>query len=73
MKVPVSIAAIRQETPTVRSFRLDLGGQEFHFKPGQWLDCYAAIEGRLEVAGFSITSSPLRRDSIELAVKYEQW
>ncbi len=69
MRVPARIAAIRQETPTVRSFRLDLDGQEFHFKPGQWVDCYAAIEGRLKVAGFSITSSPLLQSSIELAVK----
>ena len=69
--LPVRIAAIRQETPTVKGFQLDLGEQEFTFLPGQWIDCYAEITGLLEVAGYSITSSPLTSGRIEIAVKLE--
>jgi ferredoxin-NADP reductase len=69
MKIPAKIAAIQQETPSVKSFRLDLEGQQFSFLPGQWVDCYAEVNGRLEVAGYSMTSSPLTRGTIDLAVK----
>ena len=69
MRIAARIASVRQETPTVKSFRLDLEGREFHFLPGQWADCYEEIAGRLEVAGYSMTSSPLTKGMIELAVK----
>ena len=69
MQIPVRIAAIRQETPTVKSLRLDLGGQEFRFLPGQWIDCYAEIDGAVGIAGYSMTSSPTTTDAIDLAVK----
>jgi hypothetical protein len=46
MRIPVRIETIKQETPTVKSFELDLGGQEFSFLPGQWIDCYAEVDGR---------------------------
>ena len=71
MKIPVRIAAIRQETPSIKSFRLDMGCQDFSFLPGQWVDCYADIDGRLDVAGYSMTSSPLHTETIDLAVKLE--
>ena len=71
MTIPVRIASIEQGTPTIKLFTLDLGGQEFDFLPGQWVDCYAEIGGRLEVAGYSMTSSPLTRGTIDLAVKIE--
>ena len=69
MKVTARLASIRQETPTVKSFRLELEDAGFRFLPGQWVDLYVEIAGRLEVAGYSITSSPLARGTIELAVK----
>lgn len=69
MRIQVRIEAIRRETPTVKSFRLDLGGQEFSFLPGQWIDCYAEVDGRQEVAGYTITSSPTTEGSIEIAVR----
>jgi ferredoxin-NADP reductase len=72
MRVPVRIDAIRQETPTVKSLRLDLGGQEFSFLPGQWIDCYAEIDGRPEVAGYTITSSPTTEGTIEIAVRFSE-
>ena len=69
MKIPTKITAIRQETPTVKSFKLGLGGREFSFLPGQWLDCYAEVDEEMEVAGYSITSSPATEGAIEIAVK----
>lgn len=68
----VEITHIRQETPTVKSFRLALPAPTFSFWPGQWVDLY--IEAPAEgpngiIGGFSITSSPLHRDYIELAIK----
>ena len=69
MKIPATILAVSQETPTVKSINLDLGGQDFSFLPGQWIDCYVEIDGHEEVAGFSMTSSPLVHGSIDLAVK----
>ncbi len=69
MQIPVTIIDIRQETPTTKSLRLDLGGQEFRFLPGQWMDCYAEIDGEVGIAGYSMTSSPTTTDTIDLAVK----
>jgi len=69
MAVDVTITRIRQETPSVKSFLLDLGGEPFSFKPGQWVDFYIDLGYKTEVGGFSIISSPLQRGAIELAVK----
>ncbi len=69
MIIPVKIADIRQETPTVRVLKIDLQGQEFTYKPGQWIDCYADINGSREVVGYSLASSPTMKGFIELAVK----
>jgi ferredoxin-NADP reductase len=67
--IPVKIAEIRQETPTVRVLRLDLQGQGFKYKAGQWIDCYAEIDGLRQVVGYSLASSPSSEGFIELAVK----
>ena len=68
MRSKAQIASIGQETPTVRTFTLEVS-REFRFLPGQWVDCYAEVEGSLQVAGYSMTSSPTRTGMIELAVK----
>ncbi len=65
----VEIMEIRRETPTVRSFTLDLGEQEFTFLPGQWVDCYLDAEGKWGVAGYTITSSPTKKGTIDLTVR----
>ena len=67
--LPVTIAAIRQGTPTVKVFTLATGGARLAFFAGQWVDCYAEIDGELAVAGYSLTSSPTTRDTVEIAVK----
>ena len=67
--ITVKIAEIRQETPTVRVLTIDLQGQEFNYKSGQWIDCYADVNGRREIVGYSLASSPSSNDFIELAIK----
>ena len=64
------ITAIRQETRTVKSFQMDLGDAPFTFMPGQWLDLYLDDpELGLVVGGFSMTSSPVQKGYVGLAVK----
>lgn len=70
MEIEAHIAAIRQETPLVKSFVLELEGQEMPFLPGQYVDLVVDTDYDSLVGGFSIASSPLRKDRIQLAVKY---
>ncbi len=65
-----TITDIRQETPTIKSFVLDYGDQPFEFLPGQWIDLWLDVDGEPAVAGYSMTSAPTRRGSIQLAIKY---
>ena len=67
--IPVVIASIRDETPTVKRVVFDLGGQPFRFLPGQWIDCYLHAGPDAPVAGYSMTSSPRDTSTIEIAVK----
>ena len=67
--IPARISDIRDATPTIKVISLDLLGQEFVFKPGQWIDCYSEIDGVREVAGYTITSSPSLEGFLELAIK----
>ena len=69
MRIPVRIAEIQQISPTVKSFTLALDGQPFAFLPGQWIDCFQEIDGKTEVAGYSMTSSPTEGDWFSIAVK----
>ena len=69
MKISVRIAEIQDISPTVKAFVLDLQGQEFSFFAGQWIDCFVEINGRTEVAGYSITSSPTVVGWFSIAVK----
>jgi ferredoxin-NADP reductase len=67
--IPVKIAEIQQSTPTVKTLRLGLMGQMFSFHSGQWIDCYADIDGERRVAGYTLTSSPNVKDHVEISVK----
>ena len=70
MKTVARIARIRQETPTVKSFLLELRGLDLPFMPGQWVDMYIDSPSvGTEIGGFSMTSSPLQKGKIEFAVK----
>ncbi len=70
--IDATIAAIRQATPTVKVFTLRTGEQQMEYKPGQWLDFYVEVDGTTEVGGYSMTSSPLTKGSLELAIKYSE-
>ena len=72
MRVPATITHIARQTPTIKSFDLDLGGHELGFKPGQWVDFFVTLEGAEAVGGYSITSSPSIQDSISLAIKLDE-
>ena len=72
MRIPATITRIAQQTPTIKSFNLDLGGHELDFKPGQWVDIFVSIEGAEAIGGYSITSSPSVQDSIGLAIKLDE-
>ncbi|MDP6455161.1 MAG: FAD-binding oxidoreductase [SAR202 cluster bacterium] len=71
MRITVKIAAISQETPTIKSFRLDLGGQDFEYRSGQWVDFFVRIDGAEAVGGYSITSNPTHKEYIDLAIKLD--
>ena len=64
------ISSIQQASPSVKIFQLDYDQQPFHYLAGQWIDLYADINGKTEVGGYSMTSSPHQSGTcIELAVK----
>lgn len=69
MEVDATIVRIKTLSPTVKSFHFDLGGADLSFLPGQWVDFYVDTGSSTEVGGFSITSSPLKRGTLELAIK----
>ena len=69
MRISVRIADIQKISPTVKSFTLALDGKPFTFLPGQWIDCFIEIDGRTEVAGYSMTSSPTEPGWFSIAVK----
>ncbi len=70
--IPVTIKEIEQATPTIRLIKLDLNEQEFEYKAGQWIDCYAEIDGERKIVGYSLASSPTVEGRIELAVKISE-
>lgn len=71
MRLPATIVAISQETPTIKSFALDLDGREIGFMAGQWVDFFVTLEGAEAVGGYSITSSPAEQTAFSLAIKQD--
>ncbi len=67
--VVARILAIANLTQTVKAFTLELDQGPYRFLPGQWVDLYLDVGGRIEIGGYSITSSPLQRGTIELTVR----
>ena len=69
------VAAIFQETPDVKTFRLvdpEGGGIPFTFLPGQFLTFSAEIDGKPVRRSYTIASSPAQREYIEITVKREE-
>lgn len=63
-----TIVATTKITKRIKSFRLDYGERSFSFKPGQWIDLYAPIEGK-NIGGYTITSSVFDKCHIELLIR----
>lgn len=66
--ITARIVEATQETPTIRSFVLDTGGQ-YTSQPGQWIDLFAEVDGETRAAGLSPTSMPDDQGRIQVAVK----
>ena len=64
-----NIAAIAPATPSIHVLRLAIPDPAFRFLPGQWVDLSIEISGVAHAAGYSITTSPIHRGEIELAIK----
>ena len=67
--ISTKIKEIVSATPTIKHVRLDLLNNQFEYKAGQWINCYADIDDKREIVGYSIASSPLRQGYIDIAVK----
>ncbi|MBU2642165.1 MAG: FAD-dependent oxidoreductase [Gammaproteobacteria bacterium] len=63
------ITAITPATPSIHALRLAIPDAGFRFLPGQWVDLSITLDGTPHTSGYSITTSPLHSDQIELAIK----
>ncbi len=70
--VHARIVEIRQGSPTTKIIKFTTA-VSLNFYPGQWLDLYIEIDGNIEIGGYSITSTPLEKNFIELAVKQSSY
>ena len=66
-RLELEVAEVRQETPTIRSVRLDLGGKPFAFKPGQYCLVELPVGPETEDHPLSLASSPTRTNSLLFA------
>ncbi|MBC7714039.1 MAG: FAD-dependent oxidoreductase [Rhizobacter sp.] len=66
--IKATITSITQATKRIKVFRLDYENRDFTFKPGQWIDLYAPVEGK-NIGGYTITSSVFEKGQIELAIR----
>lgn len=62
------ITSIVQATPKIKIFRLWHGRHDYVFKPGQWIDLKAPVEGK-NLGGYTIISSAHTQEFIDLAVR----
>lgn len=63
-----TIVSVKQITKRIKSFKLDYGEHSFAFKPGQWIDLYAPLDGK-NIGGYTITSSVFDKGHIELLIR----
>ncbi|MBI4361222.1 hypothetical protein HY572_05625 [Candidatus Micrarchaeota archaeon] len=65
----LKIREIIPETHDVKTLRLDLEGQNLDFQPGQFSSIQVDTPEGKQFRSFSIASSPLEKDHIDLTVK----
>ena len=66
--VPVKVLAVIDETPEIRTFRMERP-EGFDFRPGQFLMIRVAAQGKDEVRCYSISSSPEAAGYLEISVR----
>ena len=66
--VPVSVLAVFDESPTIKTFRLARPAS-FPFEAGQFLTVRAQVDDRPQVRCYSISSSPQSTGYMEISVK----
>lgn len=66
--VPAKVLAVLDETPEIRTFRLERPAG-FDFRPGQFLMVRVAAGGRAEVRCYSISSAPEATGYLEVSVR----
>lgn len=69
---PLTVLAVLQETPEIRSFRLTRP-PGFAFRAGQFVMVRAAIAGQPTVRCYSITSAPSTTGYLEIGVRNQGW
>lgn len=62
------ITSIEQATPKIKIIRLVHGKKDYSFKPGQWIDLQAPVEGK-NIGGYTIISGARTQEFIDLAVR----
>jgi ferredoxin-NADP reductase len=61
---------IIQETPDVKTFQFTTNDESlFEFKPGQFVTIQVEVGGEKHLRSYTIASSPIKKDSIELTIK----
>ena len=70
-KLTLKVIGVKNETPTINSVKLDLSGNSFGFKPGQYaVFQLKTTEGKLLAHDFSIASSPTRLQHLQFATRF---
>lgn len=68
-ETPLTCTARREETRDAATFTLSAEGKAFRFFPGQFVSVGVEIDGRTHWRAYSISSSPVRGDSLDITVK----
>jgi glycine betaine catabolism B len=66
-----TLLQVTPDTPTIKRFVFEVSEQDdFCYLPGQWIDLFLEIDGKVQVGGYSLTSVPGDVNTrIELAIQ----
>lgn len=56
--ITATLLQVSSETPTIKRFVFEVSDPDFCYLPGQWIDLFLEIEGKIQVGGYSLTSAP---------------
>lgn len=66
--IEANITKVIELTSSIRKLHLEFDKPDYYFQPGQWIDLHANISGK-NIGGYTITSTPSQKNSIELIVR----